>query len=174
VVVARLLRRRQCRLRLGGDDTVTRAGPGIGTAIGSLEPNGWFGGGQIGYNAQFQSLVFGLEADIQGADISDGVSGPVPGTAYFATADTTVDWFSTLRGRVGYDAGPALLYNGRLRVRQRRHARERERRRQLRLLKQQRREDRLCARRRYRVGVHAQLGTETDFHTVRVGLNYHF
>jgi outer membrane immunogenic protein len=88
----------------GGDDTVTLSGPGIGTAIGSLEPNGWFGGGQIGYNAQFQSLVFGLEADIQGADISDGISGPVPGTAYFATAETTVDWFSTVRGRVGYAA----------------------------------------------------------------------
>jgi outer membrane immunogenic protein len=94
----------------GGDDSVTLSGPGIGTAIGSLEPNGWFGGGQIGYNAQFQSLVFGIEADLQGSDISDGLSGPVPGSAYFATANTSIDWFSTIRGRVGYAAGPALLY----------------------------------------------------------------
>ncbi len=94
----------------GGDDNVTLSGPGIGTAIGSLEPNGWSGGGQIGYNAQFQSLVFGIEADLQSADIGDGISGPVPGTGYFAAASTNVDWFSTLRGRVGYAAGPALLY----------------------------------------------------------------
>ena len=83
----------------GGDDSVTLSGPG-GTATGTLEPNGWFGGGQIGYNAQFQSLVFGIEADLQGADISDGN----------AFASTNVDWFSTVRGRVGYAAGPALLY----------------------------------------------------------------
>lgn len=94
----------------GGDDSVTLSGPGIGTAIGSLEPNGWFGGGQIGYNAQFQSLVFGIEADLQGSDISDGLSGPVPGSAYFATTNTSIDWFSTIRGRVGFAAGPALLY----------------------------------------------------------------
>jgi outer membrane immunogenic protein len=94
----------------GGDDTVTLSGPGIGNAISSLEPNGWLGGGQIGYNAQFQSLVFGIEADLQGADISDGFSGPIPGTGYFGTASTNVDWFSTVRGRIGYAAGPALLY----------------------------------------------------------------
>ena len=38
----------------------------------NLSPNGWFGGGQVGYNWQFTpSWVFGLEADLSGADISD-------------------------------------------------------------------------------------------------------
>jgi outer membrane immunogenic protein len=94
----------------GGDDTVTLSGSGIGTASGSLSPSGWFGGGQIGYNAQFQSLVFGIEADLQGSNISDSFGGPIPGSPYFAQASTKVDWFSTIRGRVGYAAGPALLY----------------------------------------------------------------
>ncbi len=31
---------------------------------------GWFGGGQIGYNWQRGNLVLGIEADIQGADIT--------------------------------------------------------------------------------------------------------
>ena len=41
-----------------------------------LAPEGAFGGGQIGYNWQTGSilgpLVYGIEADIQGADMSDG------------------------------------------------------------------------------------------------------
>jgi len=79
---------------------------GIGGGTGSLNPDGWFGGGQIGYNAQFNSLVLGLEADIQGADFSDStvLSGGFSGV----TSD--MDWFSTLRGRVGFASGPALFY----------------------------------------------------------------
>jgi len=94
----------------GDDNSVTLAGPGSSGAFGAFEPQGWFGGGQIGYNAQFASLVLGLEADLQSSDISDSTSGFAPGSAYFAQATTNIDWFSTLRGRVGYAAGPALLY----------------------------------------------------------------
>lgn len=79
---------------------------GIGGGVGSTNPDGWFGGGQIGYNAQFNSLVLGVEWDIQSADLSDSTvlsSG-------FTGVTSDVDWFSTLRGRIGYAAGPALLY----------------------------------------------------------------
>jgi outer membrane immunogenic protein len=88
------------------DDSVSFSGPG-GTGFGSVSPDGWFGGGQIGYNAQWDWLVLGIEADMQAADIDDktGLSGP-----YFGQAKASVDWFSTLRGRVGYAAGPTLLY----------------------------------------------------------------
>jgi outer membrane immunogenic protein len=74
--------------------------------VGALNPDGWFGGGQIGYNAQFNALVLGLEADLQGADISDTTA--LSGGLTQVTTD--IEWFSTLRGRVGYAAGPALLY----------------------------------------------------------------
>ncbi len=48
---------------------------------------------------------------MQAADISDGTRGFVPGGAgYLAQANADIDWFSTLRGRVGYAAGPTLLY----------------------------------------------------------------
>ena len=65
-----------------------------------LDPAGGFGGGQIGYNVQRGNIVFGLEADIEGADISDTV-----------LRDTSkMDWFGTVRGRVGYTVGQALVY----------------------------------------------------------------
>jgi outer membrane immunogenic protein len=79
---------------------------GFGGGSGALNPEGWFGGGQIGYNAQFNALVLGLEADLQGADISDttALSGGL------SQVTTDIEYFSTLRGRVGFAAGPALLY----------------------------------------------------------------
>ncbi|CAN5193938.1 hypothetical protein BH11PSE4_BH11PSE4_09240 [soil metagenome] len=79
-------------------------------------PQGGFGGGQIGYNWRGDSLlgpiVYGLEADIQGAGLSDGypaVAGGLVGatpTAY----STKSDWFGTVRGRIGLASGPVLSY----------------------------------------------------------------
>ncbi|MET0971760.1 MAG: outer membrane beta-barrel protein [Tardiphaga sp.] len=76
-------------------------------------PQGGFGGGQIGYNWQADSLlgpiVYGLEADIQGGDLSGGgadLAGPL-GRAVYSTKS---DWFGTVRGRVGIATGPVLSY----------------------------------------------------------------
>lgn len=88
----------------GNDNGAAFSGGGGGS--GALNPDGWFGGGQIGYNAQFNALVLGLEADLQGADISDTTT--LSGGLTNVTTD--IEWFSTLRGRIGYAAGPALLY----------------------------------------------------------------
>lgn len=88
------------------DNGVSVSGP-IGTGGGAVSLDGWFGGGQLGYNAQFDHLVVGVEADIQAADIDDRTR--ITGS-YLGNASANVDWFSTLRGRVGYAAGPTLLY----------------------------------------------------------------
>jgi outer membrane immunogenic protein len=91
------------------DDTLTAA-----SASSKLWPEGGFGGGQLGYNVQRDRLVFGVEADIEGAGISgrtgtEAVS--VSGGAFTdAWAKSTLDWFGTLRGRAGYAAGGTLLY----------------------------------------------------------------
>ena len=78
-----------------------------------VSPQGGFGGGQVGYNWQTGSvlgpIVFGVEADIQGAGLSDdrtnfailGVN-----TAY----RQKLDWFGTARGRIGIANGPVLSY----------------------------------------------------------------
>ena len=62
----------------------------------------------VGYNAQFNALGLGLEADLQGADISDTTG--FGWRRAFTQATTDIEWFSTVRGRIGYAAGPALLY----------------------------------------------------------------
>jgi outer membrane immunogenic protein len=77
--------------------------------ISGFQPTGGFGGGQIGYNWQGvfglgRSWVVGVEADIQGSGIEDSVSDG------FASAKSSLNWFGTVRGRIGYAFGPALVY----------------------------------------------------------------
>ena len=69
--------------------------------------NGVVGGGQVGYNWQFSPwLVLGLEADIQAADLNTQTNGVFPGTLPaghfgFVNSSKSVDWFGTVRARVG-------------------------------------------------------------------------
>lgn len=77
-------------------------------------PSGVLGGAQAGYNWQVNKVVFGIEGDIQGADVrgsntilTSGVGGFVPITA---TATERLDWFATARGRIGLAASSALFY----------------------------------------------------------------
>jgi outer membrane immunogenic protein len=88
---------------------------GVGyDAFGGIGADGGFGGGQIGYSWQgflgMPLFVAGIEADIQGADIQG--SGTASGTnpAWAESYKANLDWFGTVRGRLGYAAGPALLY----------------------------------------------------------------
>lgn len=77
-----------------------------------LAPQGAFGGAQGGYNWQtgsmFGPLVIGIEADIQGAGLRDDFTNLRIGeaTAY----DQRLDWFGTVRGRIGRSDGPVFSY----------------------------------------------------------------
>lgn len=75
----------------------------------SAQPQGGFGGGQIGYNYQTGSFVFGVETDFQGAGITDSVTGTTAG-GYDFTSKESIDWFGTARGRLGFAFGNALVY----------------------------------------------------------------
>jgi outer membrane immunogenic protein len=95
-------------------------------ATTSLKPkqNGFIGGGQYGYNWQFDPYwVAGLEADIQGIADHNGTasisSGPVVNPAFpneTFTSTTLVskqlNWLGTLRGRLGALATSSLLVYG--------------------------------------------------------------
>ena len=100
-------------------------GNSLGTAGGVL------GGAQIGYNYQFGQFVIGVETDFQGTSISGGgnnasqalVTSPyyntrVGGSEFLAPigaltgANTSLSWFGTVRGRVGYLVLPTLLIYG--------------------------------------------------------------
>jgi outer membrane immunogenic protein len=66
--------------------------------------NGGFGGGQIGYNWQgafgTSPLVIGIEADIQGSGVGFESKG----------YEVNLDYFGTVRGRLGYALGNSLVY----------------------------------------------------------------
>jgi outer membrane immunogenic protein len=72
---------------------------------------GGFGGGQIGYNWQgflSPNIVLGLESDFEGAAIDHSASVTVGGVT--GTHKRAINEFGTVRGRVGYAAGPMLLF----------------------------------------------------------------
>ncbi len=81
---------------------------GFGTTLNtSPGGSGIVGGGTLGYNWQLNRLVLGLEADgnwgnIKGAN-SQGFS--VFGFPGNLDAQSSVDWYATVRARVGYTLG---------------------------------------------------------------------
>ncbi len=62
------------------------------------------GGFQIGYNKQLGTVVIGVEGDLQAAGIEESTTGGGQ------TTTASLDWFSTVRGRVGYAFDQTLVY----------------------------------------------------------------
>ena len=87
----------------------------VPTSLGT-EPRGAIGGGQVGCNYQTGTFVFGIETDIQASGIrgSSTVSLPASGglDPSTSTGSETLDWFGTVRGRIGVTATPNLLLYG--------------------------------------------------------------
>jgi outer membrane immunogenic protein len=76
--------------------------------------NGFIGGGQIGYNLQSGALVYGIEVDFSGADITGSVTDLTPGPPFgppgsFQQVNERMDWFGTLRGRLGLTPSNNLM-----------------------------------------------------------------
>ncbi|MEA2838177.1 MAG: outer rane immunogenic protein [Bradyrhizobium sp.] len=101
---------------IGRDYTRLAIPAGLSFEATYLNPQGALGGGQVGYNYQVQNsffgaLVFGVEADIQGTGMRDSFScliGCLP--AQNNNFNQKLDWFGTVRGRVGIATGPVLSY----------------------------------------------------------------
>lgn len=76
------------------------------TGLNDFNIGGGFGGAQIGANAVLPSnLLVGVEADVQWSGITgSGVVAPAPA----ATQD--INWFGTIRGRLGIAMGNVLPY----------------------------------------------------------------
>ena len=94
------------------------SGSVIASDTHTFDLNGVIGGGQVGYNWQKGSWVLGLETDIQASGqkgSSDFVcptgickaTGPVT-----ETLDQKLDWFGTVRGRLGFTVTPTVLLYG--------------------------------------------------------------
>jgi outer membrane immunogenic protein len=109
-------------------DTVTNTGTdtgggGLGAALAGnaipgavpLKYNGFLGGGQLGYNWQIGSWVYGLEADFDGSSAKSSTSAVYPGPAFVPITtgySRDLDWLATVRGRVGFAVAPAFLVYG--------------------------------------------------------------
>lgn len=95
--------------------TLTPLGTTVTAAAGTanVNPNGVIGGLQVGYNWQNNSIVYGLEADIQASGQSGSVSicdtAGCPAGTGLATQTVKLPWFGTLRGRLGFTPSPRWL-----------------------------------------------------------------
>jgi outer membrane immunogenic protein len=109
----------------GGSTAIvtTHGAPAAASATGNLSGNqgSFLGGGQLGYNWQKGLWVAGIEADIQGGARGGSLGGTGvalvgPGSGATGTPDTTtftgskfLDYFGTVRGRVGFTTSPNVL-----------------------------------------------------------------
>jgi outer membrane immunogenic protein len=82
------------------------------SASNSANASSWVAGGQAGYNWQSGPWVYGLETDISGMHLNSGMNTLVPALPAPSNADANadVDWYGTVRGRLGWTSGPLLLY----------------------------------------------------------------
>ncbi len=84
------------------------------------KPNGAVLGGQIGYNWQSGNTVTGVEGDLSFSDmrgtqyvspITQNNGTPMPGAGNNITVSQKIDWYGTLRGRIGFaTANNWLIY----------------------------------------------------------------
>lgn len=81
----------------------------------SADASSWLAGAQAGYNWQRGSVVYGIEADISGTALKSEMNTTLPRNAGFIpnpTANTvsSIDWYGTVRGRLGWATGPVMFY----------------------------------------------------------------
>lgn len=81
------------------------AGPNTTNA----DPDGFIGGGQVGFNYQVGAWVFGVEGDWSWTNLRG--SGPEPTSPPAGgILKSDANWFATAAGRFGYASGRWLLY----------------------------------------------------------------
>ncbi len=75
--------------------------------FGGVAPSGGFAGGQLGYNWQTSSFVLGLETDLEGAGIQDNRWDAYTHPYQFTSSLTD---FGSVRARAGFAISGALIY----------------------------------------------------------------
>lgn len=91
----------------GGSATITD--PLLGTTVLSgSDKAGFVGGGQLGYNWQYNQWVLGLEADIQYADLKSELAWGA--YSWFGYSSSNSQYLGTVRARAGYAIDRTLIY----------------------------------------------------------------
>ena len=88
------------------------AGSAFTAANGGAQAHNFLGGGQVGFNYQLSSLVFGVEGDLSYTGLStvDSLAASTSGGNLGFTSDMSSHWLSTMRGRVGTAFDRLLIY----------------------------------------------------------------
>jgi outer membrane immunogenic protein len=106
----------------GNNGPLFQLTPGLGFSDQTY-PAAFIGGGQIGYNWQYSPvIVVGLEADFQGSterettNLTQPISAfppstSLPGGAAVRDYTTQIDWFGTVRPRIGYVWGDGTVFS---------------------------------------------------------------
>ena len=106
------------------DGDTVGGGLGVAQDFGTIPTNGpphssgFIGGGGFGYNYQINSFVLGVEVDFDGATGNSNSSvvldNPPAGFTIPTTTESQqkLDWFGTLRGRIGWTPVDHLLIYG--------------------------------------------------------------
>lgn len=84
-------------------------------ASNSDDASSWVAGAHAGYNWQHGPWVYGLEADISAMRLKSEMTTSLPvvlgvPTPSIANTNAEIDWYGTLRGRLGWATGPLLFY----------------------------------------------------------------
>jgi outer membrane immunogenic protein len=92
----------------------SQTSPTTGSSFGNaaaFDADGVIGGGQIGYNLQTGSWVWGIEADFTGSDLNgSGVQTHFAGPSPLWTSVSDIHWFGTVTGRLGFVWDRVLIY----------------------------------------------------------------
>jgi outer membrane immunogenic protein len=86
--------------------------PTYGAVTGGGRGGGFAGGGQIGYNYQLtpgSGFVVGFETDLQGTAFAKADAAYLGTTPYYSVRPS-LDYFGTVRGRLGYAIDRVLIY----------------------------------------------------------------
>jgi outer membrane immunogenic protein len=93
---------------------IVAAGEPLGFSTAG-NPAGAVFGGQVGYNWQWASLVFGVEGDFDAATLTasgNSVTNSIAaaGAPVGFQASSSINWLASVRARLGYTWGPGLVY----------------------------------------------------------------
>lgn len=85
---------------------------GIAPGAFNINGSGALGGLQLGYNLQVTpNIVVGIEGDIQLANIEGSAAwSSTVGAGSSGSVSSQIDWFGTLRGRIGFAFDRVLVY----------------------------------------------------------------
>ncbi len=77
----------------------------VGADLGSHTADGFIGGGQIGCDYQAGFWVVGVQGMFEGSNMKGSNNDP----SGLFVVNTSIPWFATVTGRIGFTASPAVL-----------------------------------------------------------------